>query len=230
MCLYLTKAKINRTKKTILGLVLVLSFPQIPQLYVANLIGISATTIRSSLKVKNLTIGNIAKHIDLVIKEQVDLESMLDYLEIIVTSIKEGKTQLIKPTTLAKVLDKAQQIKANVRGITRKLGEKGVYRDEGVILATAIYISCPSLNRNTIKHLIMGYVHRRLTDIAIKGLQKEFSAQKSRFNNQFSLVELLGDMIEERETDVLCANCGKFVHLQVYQDSKKIFACKHCSF
>ncbi len=67
-----------------------------------------------------------------------------------------------------------------------------------------------------------------MNDLLINGVQKEIKDRKSHFNSQFSLVDLLGDVIEERETDVLCANCGKFVYLQVYQDNKKIFACKNC--
>ena len=148
---------------------------------------------------------------------------MIDYFEIIVTSIKEGET-----TMFAKVLDKAQQIEANIHGIARKLREDGVYRDEGLILATAVFMSCPSFNKKTIKRLITRFVGRKVNDLLIRGLQEEINVQKSHFNTQFSLVELLGTVLEEKETDVLCANCGKFVYLQVYQDNKKIFVCKHC--
>ncbi len=223
MCKYLTKAKINRSKKTILGLVLVLSFPQIAQHQISNLVGVSTSTIRSNLKVKNLTVGSIATHVDLVIKEQINLDSMLDYFEIIVTSIREGKA-----TTFAKMLGKTKQIEANIHGITRKLREYEVYRDEGLILATAVFMSCPSFNKKTVKRLITRFVGRKVNDLLIRDVQKEITPQKSYFNHQFSLVELLGAVLEERKTDVLCANCGKFVYLQVYQNNQKIFSCKHC--
>lgn len=227
-CVYLSKAKISRTKKTILGLVLALSFPHVPQLRIATLIGISPTAIRHNLTGKNLAVGNIAQHIDLAIKEQIDLESIFDYFEIIMSLIKEERIPHIESTKLVKVLDKIKKIKTNIYDITRNLREKGLYRDEGLVLATAIYMSCPSLNERTIKHLITGSVNRKVKSELITGLQKEISAQETSPNNQISLVEQLGNMIEEQGTDILCKNCGKFVYLQVYRNNKKIFVCKHC--
>ena len=227
-CLYLSKAKIYRAKKTLLGLVLALSFPKIPHLQLANLIGISSSAVKSNLTIKNLIVGDVTKHLDLVVKERINLESIFDYLEIIIETIKKEKIPQVRSITLAKVLDKTQQIKENARDLTMKLRKNGVYHDEGLILSTAIYLSCPYLNKITIKQIITGSIHRKIKIEQVEGILKEINHQGVYHYKTPSVVELLGAVIEEQETDVLCANCGKFVYLQIYAGNKKIFACKHC--
>ena len=69
MSRYLSKADVFRAEKTVLGLVVALSFPQIPQYRVAKLIGISTNTIKNNLSNKKLKLGNIEKRLNLVIKE-----------------------------------------------------------------------------------------------------------------------------------------------------------------
>jgi len=108
------------------------------------------------------------------------------------------------------------------------LREKGLYRDEVLILATAIYISCPSLNKKITGHIILESLKRKIKFDQIERLQSDIVAQDSFDQEQLSLVEQLGDLLEERETDVLCAKCGNFVYLQLYPNNKKIFACKPC--
>jgi hypothetical protein len=64
LCDFLYKMNKFRVEKTILGLVLVISFPQITKTDISTLVGVSPGTIRSNLKIKN-----IKKNFGLVIKE-----------------------------------------------------------------------------------------------------------------------------------------------------------------
>ena len=207
------------------------NFPQIPQQRVANLSGVSPTAIRTNLANEKLKLDKIATKYDLVVKERINLESIYDYLEVIVSFIRQRKISKVEQTVLKIIIAKSQQIKTHVQGITRQLRKEGLYRDEALILATAISVSCPSIKENAIKQIIAETIKRKVKSDQIVSLQKEFIGKESsnQSQTQFSLIDRLGELLEERESDVLCAKCGNSVYLQVYSNNKKTFACKHCS-
>lgn len=230
LCNYLSKNNIYRTEKTVLALVLALSFPHIPQLHVSNLIGLSPSAIRSNLKIEKLNNEFVSSHLNLVIKEQINVESIFDYLDIIGTAIRMNTLPHVEFKELTRVIKNFHKIKANVFNITSTLREKGLYRDEILVLATAIYISCPSLNKKVTEQIILDTLKRKIKFAEIKRLQNDVVVQGSCDQDQFSLMEQLGELLEERETDVLCTKCGNFVYLQIYQNNKKIFKCNRCVF
>ena len=229
VCRYLSKANVSRTNETILGLVIKLSFLQTPRSYVTNLVGVSQNTIKNNVAIIERMRDDGGGHLNLVIKEQINLESIFEYFAIIVSLINEGELALIgRPKALESILNKVPQVRTTIHNITKILTGRGLYRDEVLILATAMFISCPSLNKKTIKQIITLSVNRKVKTEQIEVLQKVIGTQETLAKDQLSITEQLGDMVEERETDVLCAKCGKFVFLQIYPNNKKIFACKHC--
>lgn len=120
---------------------------------------------------------------------------------------------------LKRVLIEVHQIKANIHNVTRTLREKGFYREEILILVTAIYISCPFLNKRVTEQIIIGSLNRKVEFDQIAWLQRDIAAQDG-----FSLLEQLGVLLEEQESDVLCVKCGNFVYLQVYPNNKKLLS------
>ncbi len=222
---YLSEVKLYRFEKTVLGIALALSFPQIPKQEVANLIGISGTAIRTNLALKKFAGETIATQVNLVIKKQINLQSIFDYLEIIASA---PKIPQVEAKDLRAVADKVQKIEAQIQSITELLKERNLFWDEAIILATTICASCPSIKKGAIKLIITGVIGRKINFHQIELLQKELGFGKPIVRKGLLLMEQLGELLEERETDVLCAKCGKFVFLQIYPDNKKIFACKHC--
>ena len=225
---YLSGINAYRVEKTLLGLVLALGFPQVPQYRIADLIGVSPTAIRANLANEKLKLDNVAIRLDLAIRERINLTSIYDYLKVITTLIRSGKNCSVEQVVLKKVISEAQQVKANVQSIAKLLRKEGLYRDEALILATAISISCPSIKRSVIKQIIAQTIKRKVKTDHIVLLEKKFVAKKIPTQNQFSLTDKLGELLEERETDVLCSKCGGFVSLQIYPHNKKMFACRQC--
>jgi len=223
--LYMSKVDLYRIEKTVLGMMIALSFPQIPQYQVANLIGVSATAIRKNLALKKFHGETIANCVNLAVKKQINLESILDYLKIVVSSTEIPQ---VEPKTLGIVVDKVEQVKANVLAITRLLRERNLFRDEALILATVIFVACPSVKKRTVKQIVRGAVGRRVKLDQIEALQKEFVAYEPVIQKELPLGEQLGELLEERKTDILCAKCGGFVSLQIYSNNKKTFACNRC--
>lgn len=222
---YLSKVKLYRFEKTVLGIAVALSFPYVPKQDVANLIGISGTAIRTNLALKKFAGGTIATQVNLVIRKQINLHSIFDYLEFVVST---PKIPQVETKDIRAVADKAQKIETQILSITKLLKEKDLFWDEAIILATAICASCPSIKKEVVKRIITSAIGRKVKFHQIELLQKELVTGKPVVKKELLLMEQLGELLEERETDVLCAKCGKFVFLQIYPNKKKIFACKHC--
>lgn len=222
---YLSEVKLYRFEKTVLGIAVALSFPHVPKQEIANLIGISGTAIRTNLALKKFAGETIATQVNLIIKKQINLQSIFDYLEIVVSTPKIPK---VEAKHLRAVADKAQKIEAQIISITELLEGRSLFWDETIILATAICASCPSIKKEAVKRILAGAVGRKVKFYQIELLQKELVTGRPVVQKELLLMEQLGELLEVRETDVLCAKCGKFVFLQIYPNNKKIFACKHC--
>ena len=223
LCEFLSKMNIFRTEKTILSLVLVLSFPQIPQVRITTLIGVSGPTIRN-----NLAIKNIKKNFGLVIKEQIDIDLIFEHLERINNAIQNNKLPQVKIRLLEGLTIYSSEVNANINKIVRILKEKKLYKEELLILATAIFISCPFVNRIVASEIIYYSLNVKVNYIKISKLLKEISIRKMYIYNRFLLFKHLGRLLEEQRTDTLCVECGNFIYVQLYQDNKKVFICKHC--
>ena len=223
LCEFLSKINIFRAEKTILSIVLVLSFPQVPQVRITSLIGVSGTTIRN-----NLAIKNIKKNFGLVIKEQIDIDLIFKYLERINNEIQNKKLPQVKTRLLEGLTVNASEIKVNINKIVKILREKKLYKEELLILATAIFISCPFINRIVASEIIYYSLNVRVNYLKVSELLKEISIRKMYIYDRFLLFKHLGRLLEERRTDTLCVECGNFIYVQLYQDNKKVFICKHC--
>lgn len=223
LCEFLSKMNIFRAEKTILSLVLVLSFPQIPQVRITTLIGVSGLTIRN-----NLAIKNIKKNFGLVIKEQIDINLIFEYLERINNKIQNNKLPQVKTRLLEGLTVNASEVKVNTHKIVRILREKQICKEEYLILTTAIYISCPFINRIVASKIIYYSLNVKVNYLKVSELLKEISIRKMYIYNRFLLFKHLRRLLEERRTNTRCVECGNFIYIQLYQDNKKIFICKHC--
>ncbi len=221
-CNYFFKMGIFRAEKTILGLVLVLSLPTISQIQISNLVAISDVALRDNLKIKNLR-----QNFGHAIKEVIDIDLILEYLEQIIILIQRKKIPHVKSRLLEGFLIKIKRIKAISNKILRILTEKQVYKKESLILATAIYLSYPLISAFVTSEIILYSLDLKVSEHQILKFQKDISMQKINIHHQSNLFNHLGRLLEEHRTSTLCFKCGNFIYVQQYQE-KKIFVCKHC--
>lgn len=120
------------------------------------------------------------------------------------------------------------EIKTNINKIVRILREKQLYKEEFLILATAIYLSCPFIYRIVASRIIFYSLNVKVDYIKISKLLEEIYIKKMYIHNRFLLFKHLGRLLEERRTDTLCVECGDFIYVQLYQNNKKVFICKKC--
>jgi len=145
----------------------------------------------------------------------------------IINAIQKNKIPKVESRVLKGVIIKVHQIKTITHKIVRIIREKQLYKKEPLILAMAIYLSCPFIDRFDTSAIIFSSLKIKVSHNQIEKFQKEISLQKMVVNYNFLRFKHLGGLLEERRTDTLCVECGNFIYEQLYQN-KKIFVCKYC--
>jgi len=123
------------------------------------------------------------------------------------------------------LLTNEDQIRHKISEFCEFLSKMNIHRTEKTILALLLAMSFPGVFKISISRLI------GVTPATIKNnleLLEDISFQKKNSLKRMHPFKHLGRLLEERMTDVPCFNCGNFIHVQLYQDDKKIFVCKQC--